>query len=188
MSQSRPSTVALQVAVETLVRSTEAALLDPKDADLALAVQAARDEVKRLADSACQPADLVDEGFLIVGGAKATSAVPTVAIFRSAPSTVVRSAAVGVRAVAGRPTRAPREVVGILPPAASSTGRLYYAFLKRHPQSPCIVAGQSLCLGLLGGSWKNFVPAPEGFATIESAGNAVLEAHPGISTIPLVVK
>ena len=74
---------------------------------------------------------------------------------------------------AGRASRAAPaagSVAGPLPPVPSSTGRVYYAFERRHG-GPSVVAGYELAVLLLGGSLGSRGLAPHGFRTVEDAVN-----------------
>ena len=74
----------------------------------------------------------------------------------------------------GRASGPPREVLGPLPPTASSTGRRYYLVPTTTP--PTVACGYNRALKLLGGSWVGHGRIPEGFAQLESAVNAAAEA------------
>ena len=107
--------------------------------------------------------------------AKAAASAKAAAPKATAQPSVPKATA-EVRRAAGPSRRAVRTVTGVLPPAASSTGRRYYLFVQGE-HAPLVVAGQAATLELLGGSWLGHSAgrSPEGFADLESALNAAAE-------------
>ena len=84
------------------------------------------------------------------------------------------------RPVTGPPTRAPVSAGaarGLLPPAASSSGKRYYALLPQHG-GPAVVAGHEFAVQELGGSWFAHGRAPSGFASLEDAINHLVAVLP----------
>ena len=68
-------------------------------------------------------------------------------------------------------------VIVTLPAPVSSTGKAYYAFVspaQRQGKPGFVVAGWSVALQFLGGSWSACGPAPRGFASLEDSINFVL--------------
>ena len=79
----------------------------------------------------------------------------------------------------------------MLPPAASSSGKRYYALLPQHG-GPAVVAGDEFAVQELGGSWFACGRAPSGFASLEDAINHLVAVLPvgdrptdGIWSIPV---
>jgi len=98
--------------------------------------------------------------------------MPTAAGTKESSALFTAAAAFELQQVVGpKKGKEPRVVAGPLPVKPSSTGRAYYCLLEHHEFGPCVAAGQTTAVRLLKGSWVANPPAPEGFATLDSALN-----------------
>ena len=98
----------------------------------------------------------------------------------AAPEDRPRRGGTPLRPATGLSRRSPAES-GVarpsLPPAASTSGKRYYALLPHHG-GPAVVAGHVFAQQELGGSWVGRGRAPSGFASLEDALNHLVAALP----------